>query len=496
MVDTFVVQPKRGDPYKTTDFTETLGRLLTNGVYFQQLNEFDIIDQVSPALDIKVDTGRGLALGCYVELSVLSDAKTLTDAATNHVYIQVTLNGSSRVTGAAIVVNTTGVAPSNSFKIGEVVTAAGDISTIDQSVRAVPLLIASGPFGNGSDGDATNPTSPTVQELFYNDLTFSANTTWTMTTLLPVIIRVKGTLTIDASVVWTINGTENFRTWTSGGSATGVPTGGNGGSGNTVMIIAKKVVAGSSAKIQINATAGTNGAGGGSTGTVTRVNTPSTNPAVNLSLCGVVGEQSAAHSAVPSISTEAGFGGVAAKGISGNLINVTSIMVGKTVTNIINSHHSNGGAGGSTGSETISGVCAGGGAGSGGSSILSPGGTGGRSSGCVPSSGGSEGGAGGGGGGGSFLMLITETDDADLTLESIAGAGGQGGAGGDGGTAGGGGGGGGGGATVFRISDSDVGTETATAGVGGAVNGSCVATVGSTGGTGTAWFDITKIKLV
>ena len=58
MVDTFVVQPKRGDAYKTTDFRETIGRLFTDGMIFGAQNDFDIIDQT--VLDIKIDTGLQL----------------------------------------------------------------------------------------------------------------------------------------------------------------------------------------------------------------------------------------------------------------------------------------------------------------------------------------------------------------------------------------------------------------------------------------------------
>ena len=143
MVDSFTVQPKRGDAYKTTDFRETVGRLFVDGMIFGAGNDFDIIDQGTPALDIKIDTGVAILDGIFVNLTALSDAKTMSDGATNHIYIELNDNASQRVTGAQITTNTTGVAPTNpNIKIGEVVTSGGDITSVSQVARTGPALAA------------------------------------------------------------------------------------------------------------------------------------------------------------------------------------------------------------------------------------------------------------------------------------------------------------------------------------------------------------------
>lgn len=141
MVDTFTVQPKRGDAYKTNDFTKAVGNLFNNGIIVGVGNLLAIIDQGAPALNIKIDTGAAFIGGIYVELTVLSDAKTMTDNATNHIYLQLTVSVSDRVTGAQFTINTTGVDPTDPFvKLGTVVTSAGDISSVkEEDNRATPI---------------------------------------------------------------------------------------------------------------------------------------------------------------------------------------------------------------------------------------------------------------------------------------------------------------------------------------------------------------------
>jgi len=133
MVDSFTVQPKRGDAYKTTDILRSFASVLANGIVPGIGNQFNIIDQVSPALDIKIDTGRCILDGINVELTALSDAKSLTDASTNHIFLELDINAGGRVTGASITINTTGTEPTDPFiKIGEVVTSGGDITAINE----------------------------------------------------------------------------------------------------------------------------------------------------------------------------------------------------------------------------------------------------------------------------------------------------------------------------------------------------------------------------
>lgn len=158
MVDTFVVEPKRGDNYKTTDFMRPMNGIFANGLVPGVGNQFNIIDQVSPPLDVKIDTGRCILDGISVELTVLSDAKSLTDAATNHIWIELDINAGGRVIGGKITINTTGTEPTDPFvKIGEVVTAAGDITSINQVKLGVGWLAEIGEIRAFGTTDALIP---------------------------------------------------------------------------------------------------------------------------------------------------------------------------------------------------------------------------------------------------------------------------------------------------------------------------------------------------
>jgi len=261
MVDTFTVQPKRGDAYKTTDFRETIGRLFADGMIFGSGNDFDIIDQGSPALDIKVDTGVAILDGIFVNLTLLSDAKTMTDSATNHIYIELTDNVSNRVTGAQITINTTGVAPTNpNVKIGEVVTSGGDITSISQSARVSPELAAggtSGLFGDGSDGDLviSSGTTTITETKYYNSITITG--TGILTADEPMLVFVKGTLTIGSGAEINMNakGGTGGTGGTIGPSAGGPgPAGGPGQPGGTS--------GGNGAVGTVGVAAGTGGTGG------------------------------------------------------------------------------------------------------------------------------------------------------------------------------------------------------------------------------------------
>lgn len=136
MVDTFQINPKRGQTYDTRDILRTIGKLFENGMVQGVGNQFDILDQTG--LDIKIDTGACVLSGVYVELTAQSDTKTLTDNQTNHIWITLTTNAGGRVTGAAITINITGTEPTDPFlKIGEVVTSGGDITGINE-VKLAP----------------------------------------------------------------------------------------------------------------------------------------------------------------------------------------------------------------------------------------------------------------------------------------------------------------------------------------------------------------------
>ena len=204
MADTFIVQPRRGDPYKTTDYTKTLGNLFVNGYLPGTGNDFNIIDQGTPALDIKVDTGGAIIDGIFVNLSVLSDAKTLADNDTSFIFIELTKTG-GRPSGAQIVVNLTDVAPVDSIKIGEVITSGGDITSVTQLDRVFVNLRHGGKleealFGDGSDGDlnVTSGTTTLTEEKYFNDVTIAAGAT--LTANQPMILFVKNILTVNGTL--------------------------------------------------------------------------------------------------------------------------------------------------------------------------------------------------------------------------------------------------------------------------------------------------------
>jgi hypothetical protein len=348
-------------------------------------------------------------------------------------------------------------------------------------------------FGDGSDGDATNPTSPSVSVLNYHDLTFSSNRTWTMTNLAPLVIFVSGTLTINGSITWTINPTDQAGNAGSGGSGGGFNSGngGAGGEGVTVIIIAKTISAGTSAKITVNGVNASNGTNG---------STPSSNASGNA------GSSPSFPSTMIYESFTApdfGSGGNTSGAIDGGIAGVPSYSTGQFDGTVRSIHHIighlvTGGSGGGEGSETNGAPAnvGGGGGGAGGITVFSAGGAGGN--GGYDSSWPHSGGGGGGGGGAATGVLVTRTADSDLTFEVVGGNGGNGGNatanGGDGG------GGGGGAAACIIISDADTMTKTSTGGSGGTAgsgNGTeIVAAQNGSAGTGTSrYLNIEEITM-
>lgn len=130
-------------------------------------------------LTISVAAGEALIEGYIVTIDTATNV-TVTASATNHVYLQLTRDGSQNVTGAQFVVNTTGIAPSDSVKLFTCVASASAItSTTDARPLSIfdaagghkhsgaagdaPLMSAQalGVFGDGSDG-AFNSTGNTT----------------------------------------------------------------------------------------------------------------------------------------------------------------------------------------------------------------------------------------------------------------------------------------------------------------------------------------------
>jgi len=338
-------------------------------------------------------------------------------------------------------------------------------------------------FGDGSDGSATDPSSPSSGILQYTDLTFDNDTTWTMTDKGPIYVFVSGTLTIATTKTWIINGSHDVAT--KGGAGGG--NGGVGGEAHSVIIIAKTVVAGSTAKIQINGNDATNGANGAST-TGAQVNGGDGTDAG--AACTIAGTSSTAakggkHGSV-AVFNGLSYTGELGKGGTGLASDAFKLI--RTFSDLLRCNLAGSGAGGGGGGSNVATQGAGGGGGAGGGdTILSAGGRGGL--GGYAASDGSVGGGAGGGGGAVCLLLVTDTMDSDLELEAIGGDGGNGGTGGD--TCGGGAGGGGGAAAVILFADSDVGTRTtsvASASSGGAVAGGA----GLVGTTADAFYSITS----
>jgi len=161
MVDTFDVQPKRGDAYKTTNFRKTLGNLFTDGYLSGQVNNFDI-DNSFGNLTFKVKTGVAVIGGIYVELTALSDSKSIPASSTRQVFISLTLNASLRVTGSQIEI-LNGTFPSTPYiQIAELVSNATIITTVTQSMRITPKLA----FTLGETGDSVYPLSTVLGDYF------------------------------------------------------------------------------------------------------------------------------------------------------------------------------------------------------------------------------------------------------------------------------------------------------------------------------------------
>ncbi len=80
-------------------------------------------------LNLNVAAGNAMISGRWVNKDA-QESVTLTDNTTNHVFLKLTLDGSSNVTGAALDANTTGTPPADSVKIAQVVTSGGTIQQV------------------------------------------------------------------------------------------------------------------------------------------------------------------------------------------------------------------------------------------------------------------------------------------------------------------------------------------------------------------------------
>ena len=200
MADSFDVQPKRGDPYKTTNFTKTLGSIFFDGYIPGLLNNFDI--DLSPGgLNFKVKTGRAILGGCFVELSSLSDTKSVPASSTRQVFISLTLNGSLRVTGAQIEILNSTLPSTPYIQIAELTSDGSNITNVDLKNKPVSApKYSPNLFGDGSDGDlhVTSGTTTLTTTKYYNNVTIDAGCNLTANE--PMVLFVKNTLHIKGNL--------------------------------------------------------------------------------------------------------------------------------------------------------------------------------------------------------------------------------------------------------------------------------------------------------
>lgn len=110
-----------GAPYRGVNYVKS-GVVLTNG----------------GGLNLNVATGVYVING-YVVTKDATESVLLAASATNHVFLQLTVDGSNNVNGTTWVTNTTGAAPAGqpAVKVGKAVTDATTITTITATPRGI-----------------------------------------------------------------------------------------------------------------------------------------------------------------------------------------------------------------------------------------------------------------------------------------------------------------------------------------------------------------------
>lgn len=240
----------------------------------------------SGSLNISVPACQALINGRFVDIPG-STTITATASTTNHVYLKFVRDGASLATGAKFEVNTTGTAPADSVKIGQMVASGSAItSTTDQRRLGMPAPYR-GPWAVGSGSTRTHEGSVTIssnQNLsgihFYTDFTLNSGVTLTVPAgQRRLIIVASGTITINGTITAAGAGGSGG----SGGPVGGVGSpgsdgtdqpGGNGGSPNSlpaggrallngaVVASAGTQVTGSALAIDLYAASAMGGAGG------------------------------------------------------------------------------------------------------------------------------------------------------------------------------------------------------------------------------------------
>ena len=226
---------------------------------------------------VDVSTGTGRVKGMFVSNDALeTTAHTFGTDNTHYLYIQLTRDAYSEPESWSYTSNTTGTAPTDSIIIAKVITAAGDVSSIDQTYEfkkmshlhgfvgtGDEIIALTSPyagmivsctkngsgflagsqysrnagntawtkisstgnfyFGDGFDSDLTvsSGTTTLTETKYYDNVTVSVGATLTANN--PMLIFVKGTLTV--------NGTISMNGKGSAGGAAGVASAGTGGAG-------------------------------------------------------------------------------------------------------------------------------------------------------------------------------------------------------------------------------------------------------------------------
>jgi hypothetical protein len=117
-------------------------------------------------LVVNISGGEAFYAGGHV--SVPEKELTLVNNTTNHIYCITNYNTSTRFYEADVISNTTGSNPTNSLKLGKVITSGGNVTSIDVS-GVYPLLtleniserIALGTLGSGGGGGSFSGVLPT-----------------------------------------------------------------------------------------------------------------------------------------------------------------------------------------------------------------------------------------------------------------------------------------------------------------------------------------------
>lgn len=212
---------------------------------------------------VDIATGAARLLGLYVSNTTVDTAGyTFGTDDTHYLYITIDRDPGLEPEAWVYSSNTTGITPVDSIYLATVVTAGGDVSSVDQTTQSFDTP-GSYIFGSGADGEETiNCTTTLTTTKFYTNLTVNANLT---TNFQPGVIYVKRLLTINCGGIIEVNGdgANGGAGGSAGGGAGGAPISGNGAAIGTAGSPAPAGgVAGSVG------TAGGGGGGGGGGGAV------------------------------------------------------------------------------------------------------------------------------------------------------------------------------------------------------------------------------------